>query len=260
MAARRSRNSGECMNVPRTPAANGTMKLRLLVVSGSQTGTCTRISKKMADNWGSRGVLEKVDVFEGNELAHETEDLASLKENYDVLVVCTSSFGEGDPPENFNEFLLKIMQASTDGSKPLAGMQHAVLGEGSSVYRETFQNCPRLTDKYLEECGSRRFVARHETDVGGTEDESVSRNLFREAVFTALSRGLPDAGTPAAAEWSKPRQAHEEPTDQITLKSVADLGGKSGQSLSQIVFPLVVLSVAVAGGIYYNFFMSADEA
>ena len=55
-----------------------------------------------------------------------------------------------------------LLQAANEGLKPLAGMQHAVLGEGSSVYAETFQNCPRLTDKFLGECGSRRLAMRGE--------------------------------------------------------------------------------------------------
>ena len=126
--------------VASTPASTDTMGLRMLVVHGSQTGTCTRLAKKMAENWKSRGAIASYDFFEGNTLAHETEGLESLKESYDVMVVCTSSFGEGDPPDNYNEFLLKLVQAAAEGNKPLAGMQHAVLGEGSSVYRETFQS------------------------------------------------------------------------------------------------------------------------
>ena len=141
-----------------------------------------------------------------------------------MLVVITSSFGDGEPPDNYTNFLLKILQAAEDGSKPLEGMQHAVLGEGSSVYQETFQNCPRLTDKYLEECGSRRFFARHETDVGGEEDEEVSRNLFRNGVAEILLKGLPKATSAAAAAWAKPRQSHGEPTDQIKVHSVESLG------------------------------------
>ena len=163
--------------------------------------------------------------------------LEQLKESYDVIVLCTSSFGDGDPPDNYNAFLLKLLTAAEDGSKPLAGLQHAVLGEGSSVYRETFQNCPRLTDKYLEECGSRRFVARHETDVGGEEDESVSRNAFRDAVFAAFDKGLPAADAPPAAPWSEPRASHGEPTTQIVAKSVASsaaaMAKASGRSSSR---------------------------
>lgn len=227
------------------------MKARVLVVFGSQTGGSERIAKKMSETWKAKGAVESVDVFDGNTLAHETEELSNIKDTYDLLVVCTSSFGDGDPPENYNHFLLRIMTAAEEGLKPLAGMNFAVLGEGSSVYMETFQNCPRLTDKYLEECGARRCLARHETDVGGDEDEAVSRNLFRDSIGELLLKGLPAADAKPAAEWSKPRASHTEPTTKITLKTVADLGGSKGQSLAQILVPLTVLTVAAGLGTYF---------
>ena len=147
------------------------------------------------------------------------------------------------------------MQGAEDGSKPLAGMQHAVLGEGSSVYSETIQNCPRLSDKYLEECGSRRFFPRHETDVGGDEDEQVSRDLFRNGVQAALKAGLPAATSAPAAAWAKPRASHGEPTDQIKLKSASELGGGRSQTWAQILVPLTVAVVAISTYVYMNHFM-----
>ena len=238
-----------------TPTTAASMQPRMLLVYGSQTQTCKRIASKMSTHWKDKGVVAVCDVFDGNTLSHETEDLAQLKDNYDVLVVITSSFGDGEPPDNYTNFLLKILQAAEDGSKPLEGMQHAVLGEGSSVYQETFQNCPRLTDKYLEECGSRRFLARHETDVGGDEDEAVSRDLFREGVLSALKAGLPNASSAPAAAWGKPRHSHSEPTDQILAKTVADLGGGRSQTWAQILVPATVACVAVGAFVYTQYFM-----
>ena len=70
--------------VTTTPKASDTMGLRMLCVYGSQTKTCERLTKKMAEAWKQQGVVSSVAVFEGNTLAHESEDLASLKNNYDV--------------------------------------------------------------------------------------------------------------------------------------------------------------------------------
>ena len=162
-----------------------------------------------------------------------------------------------DPPDNYGAFLLQLLMGAESGSKPLAGMQHAVLGEGSSVYRETFQNVPRLTDKWLEECGSRRFVARHETDVGGDEDEAVNRNLFRDGVSAVLAKGLPSADSPAAAAWGAPRQNHGEPVDQITKKSASELGGGRSQSTMQILVPVTV--AALAAFLYFGTSIFDDE-
>lgn len=229
------------------------MGARVLVIVGSQTHTCERIAKKAAADWESIKTVASVKVTDGNSLAHELEDLSGLKDMCDAIVVITSSFGDGDPPDNYNAFLLKLLEGAESGSAPLAGLQHAVLGEGSSVYRETFQNCPRLSDKYLEACGSRRFAARHETDVGGEEDESVSRSKFREAVSGVLKAGLPAADAPPAAAWSSPRQSHGEPTDQIVLKSASSLGGGHSQSWGQILVPLTAFTIAVGSYVYMNY-------
>ena len=228
---------------------------KMLVVYGSQTGSCRMIIQKMVEHWKTTGVVSSIDMHEGNHLAHETEELSDLVRQYDVMVVCTSSFGDGDPPDNYREFLLKLFQASEENPSCLSGMQHAVLGEGSSVYSDTFQNCPRLTDKYLEACGSRRFVTRHETDVGGEEEESINRNMFRDAVTAALQDKLPAASSPPAAEWGKPRASHTEPTTKITLKSVQDLSGARGQSLGQIAVPATVALLGISAYVYTQYFM-----
>lgn len=195
-------------------------------------------------------------VTDGTQLTIELDDVASVAESFDVLVVVTSSYGDGEPPANFNTFLVRLLKSAEQiesgalSSKPLAGLQHAVLGEGSSDY-ETFQNCPRLTDKYLEACGSRRFVPRHETDVAGDDEPSVSRDAFREAVYACLKEGLPPADAPPAAAWSEPRAFHKEATSKISPKTVAELGGgQSAHGFEEYIGPFVVVFTAVTGGIY----------
>ena len=94
-------------DVATTPAAKDTMGTKLLVLYGSQTHTCERIAKKAAEEW--KGLVSKVTVLDGNNCAHELEDVAGLKDICDVLVVCTSSFGDGDPPDNYSKFLLALL-------------------------------------------------------------------------------------------------------------------------------------------------------
>jgi len=223
-------------------------------VYGSQTGNTEKVIKMLMRKWDVADAKFKVEgVQEGNEV--DVEEVDSLPERYDVIVVATSSYGEGDPPDNYGKFLLKLIHGAQSGKRPMAGMQHAVLGEGSSVYEQTFQNCPRLTDKLLEECGSRRMVRRHEIDVGGTEeDESVGRGLFGSAVLEAL-QSLPSADAAPAAAWAEPRAAHNEPVTRITEKTEKDmfLGGGSNVNVKAMVLPITMLLVA-AGAAAYSFF------
>merc|ERR1712160_6406 len=101
--------------------------------------------------------------------------------NYDIIIVGVSSYGEGDSPGGYGKFLYQLQEAAKSDEKPLDGLQHAVLGFGSTIY-ETYQNCPRLTDKYLGEAGSRRCLEMVEVD--GQVD-----TWAKEIVKTSLADG-----------------------------------------------------------------------
>ena len=64
---------------------------------------------------------------------------------------------------------------------------------------------PRLTDKFLGECGSRRFAQRAEIDEHddnpGEEDEY---KRWGEEVYAAL-QSLPDASAPPVCDWTVPQ-------------------------------------------------------
>merc|ERR1712176_1385601 len=110
--------------------------------------------KDMVEKWKSTPDQQftVTDFLEGNEAADRFSDINSS--NYDFILIGTSSYGEGDAPGGFGKFMYQLQEAASSGEKPLEGLQHAVLGFGSTIY-ETYQNCPRLTDKYLGEAGSR---------------------------------------------------------------------------------------------------------
>merc|ERR1712232_402329 len=119
---------------------------RVLVIEGSEGASTTHVAKRMVQDWLSSSDIQfKLDpnVLSGNAAAKHFHKLSS---DYDVLLVLTSSFGDGDPPSNFEKLMYELTVASDAHEKPLAGMQHAVLGYGDSSYT-TFQNNPRMVDK-----------------------------------------------------------------------------------------------------------------
>ena len=186
---------------------------RLLVVFGSESGTCQMVANAAAKEF--KAVCASVEVLEGNELAHEVEDLGELKEKYDALVVVTSSFGEGDPPSNYGAFLAAVMSAAKEGAKPLAGLQHAVLGEGSSVYRDTFQNCPRLTDKLLGQLGASRRVKRAEVDEIEEEAGDASKKTWSDSVAQVIKSGKAVASN--VCEWTQPADTILDKHDEMLV-------------------------------------------
>ena len=92
-------------------------------------------------------------------------------------------------------------------------------------------NCPRLSDKFLGELGSRRFVQRAEIDASGDDaDQKTPADYQRwgNDVFSALQKGLPAADSKPVCEWTVP--AGDIVTDGITDKS----------------FPVTNMAIAVA--------------
>lgn len=222
-------------------------KPKALCIFGSESGTAKRTIEKMAKTWKSKGV-DIDDVQDGNTVAANANALTSLKEKYDVLVVSTSSFGEGDPPSNYNMFLLQLYRSAAAGDKPLAGMQHVVLGFGASVY-ETYQNTPRLTDKLLGECGSRRMISRVELDEGMEDepDDTVQKMAKFEADVLKALQSLPDAAAPPVCDWKTPGS-------KILEKSEADLlmDAFEGGGLGKVAIAGVVAVAAAAAAYAYS--------
>ena len=95
-----------------------------------------------------------VATSDGTAMANNLEFVSQL---CDVLLVATSSYGDGDPPSNMRNLTELLRHEASMNSDALVGVHHAVLGFGSTTYT-TFQNIPRLTDKFLGDCGSRRLV------------------------------------------------------------------------------------------------------
>ena len=214
---------------------------KVLCVYGTEGGTAKRGIEKLKKSWEKRGATWKMcGVVEGNSIASQLKD-GTLKDKYDVLIISTSSFGEGDPPDNFKSFLLELYRAQKAQLKPLEGMQHAVLGYGASVY-DTFQNVPRLTDKLLGECGSRRFARRCELDEGVEDDTVAKMQSFEDEVFNAC-RDLPSATTKPVCEWTFPEK-------QVLEKSESDLQMDSIEAGSFGIGIAVAVLVAAAGYAY----------
>lgn len=220
------------------------MGLRVLVAYGSETGNSERTIRKIVKRWTAADSENKVssfDIMSGSQV----KALEEVRSSYDLILVATSSFGEGDPPDNFAAMLLKLLLGAQKGDKPLAGMQHAVLGFGASVY-DTFQNTPRLADKYLEECGSRRLACRVEVDDASEDDPAEKLNQFETLVFQAL-QNLPDAASAAVCSWTKPEGKILEKTEEDLNGGFSQ--GSMGVSSGKIAAALAVI-VAGIGAAY----------
>ena len=143
----------------------------LTILFGSQTGTAEGIAKKAAKAASKRGFAATVADM-GN------FDASKLPAAKNVLVI-TSTFGDGEPPDN-----AKALHAALTSDKvpSFVGLRFSVCALGDTNYTH-FCKCGREFDALLEKCGATRITARVDCDL----DHEAAFASWLEAALGALS-------------------------------------------------------------------------
>jgi sulfite reductase (NADPH) flavoprotein alpha-component len=169
------------------PAALAAPAKPLAVLFGSQTGTAEGLAKKVSKEAEKHGFKPKlVDMAK-----YETVDLTK-EEN--VLVI-TSTYGDGDPPDNAQAFWNYL---KSDAAPSLPQLNYSVLALGDTNY-SAFCQFGKACDERLEKLGAKRVHPRIDCDV----DYETPAKTWTEGVFTALS------SSPGAAPTVSPAPASE---------------------------------------------------
>ena len=117
----------------------------LLILFGSQTGTAEKIAKQLAKDSKTRGCNARV-----VDAAEHTKVDWSKETN---LLIVTSTYGDGDMPDNAQAFWDWLQ---TDAGKNLAHLNFSVLALGDTNY-EQFCAAGKNFDARLEALGAKRI-------------------------------------------------------------------------------------------------------
>ena len=125
----------------------------LAVLYGSQSGNCEALARdlrKKAKTAGFAPEVAELDAFDRSRLPQ-----------LERLLIVTSTFGEGDPPDNAKEFYDWLLS----GDAPrLEGLHYSVCAMGDSAYTH-FCKCGIAIDERLAELGATRLAPRVDCDV-----------------------------------------------------------------------------------------------
>ncbi len=125
----------------------------LTILFGSQTGTAEGLAKKMAKEAGKRG-------FAATVLDMAQADLARLAGEKNLLVI-TSTYGDGEPPDNARALYLALKGA---GDRPLTSVRFSVCSLGDTNYAQ-FCQCGKDLDAWFERLGATRVTPRTDCDL-----------------------------------------------------------------------------------------------
>ncbi len=141
------------------------------ILWGSQTGNSEGLAKKTAKALTAKGHPVTV-----TDMAEAEADTLSKTEN---LLIITSTYGDGEPPDNAQE----LHETLHDDSAPrFEQTNFAVLGLGDSEYPD-FNQCAKEFDAVFEKLGAKRLSPLVESDV----DYDEPFDQFLSSITTALS-------------------------------------------------------------------------
>ena len=129
------------------------MQVKIVILVGTMTGTAQLCAQEMElalDDGETRVETLMMDGLDGSVFAREA----------DAFLVCTSTYGQGDVPDNARA-LYEDLKAKRPGLKHV---RYGVFGLGDRTYAETFNFGGKRFDEILAELGAERIGERHMHD------------------------------------------------------------------------------------------------
>jgi MioC protein len=126
------------------------MKINILV--GTMTGTAQLCAQEMELALDDDDVKVQTILMDGLD--------SSVFSREGVFLVCTSTYGQGDVPDNARALYEDLKAKRPD----LSRVRYGVFGLGDRTYAETFNFGGKKFDELLSELGAKRIGERHMHD------------------------------------------------------------------------------------------------
>ncbi|MEM9160457.1 MAG: flavodoxin domain-containing protein [Verrucomicrobiota bacterium] len=191
------------------------------ILWGSQTGNSEGLARKVSKTLGAKGFAPTVyDIgeYDHSKLAEES-----------LLLMVTSTFGDGEPPDNAAEFHEWIL---SDEAPQLEKLKYSVLALGDTNYPE-FCKCGIDFDERFKALGATPIVPRVDCDVDYDDDFEAWLKAVEEAAGATGGDDSVEEGPPDAPEYGK-----KNPFPAKLLKSLNLNGEESAKETQHIEISL----------------------
>jgi len=128
------------------------MTLSLTLLVGTMTGTaqlCAQEMELVLDDGETRAETLLMDGLDASVFAREG-----------LFLICTSTYGQGDVPDNAKKLFDDLKEKRPD----LSAVRYGIFGLGDRTYAETFNFGGKRFDDLLQELGANRIGERYQHD------------------------------------------------------------------------------------------------
>ena len=125
---------------------------KILIIVGTESGNAQMCADHLSDNLPALG--HEVEVAADADAG--SVDLAGR----DVVLVCTSTHGDGELPDNIIPLAERLRGEAPD----LSHLRYGVIALGDQTYKATFCKAGKEMDALFAGCGARKLGERLEID------------------------------------------------------------------------------------------------
>jgi MioC protein len=152
----------------------------LTILVGTMTGTAELVAEELRDAFAGKGIGSEILPMDGLD--------ETVFERPSPFLICTSTYGQGDVPDNARDFFERLSAARPE----LTSLHFGVIALGDRTYAQTYCHGGHKFDALLRELGAQRIgdVLEHDASAG-TIPEEVAVNWagpWAEACLESLKK------------------------------------------------------------------------
>lgn len=153
--------------------------LNLTILVGTMTGTAEMVAQEVQTALEAAGHAASIRMMDGLD--------AGTFAGGGQFLICTSTYGQGDVPDNAQDFIASLERERPD----LSAVTYGVIALGDLTYRDTFCEGGIRFDTLLTQLGARRVgeMLKHDASSGTLPEEVAAQWIvpWAESVEVALS-------------------------------------------------------------------------
>jgi len=140
------------------------MAEQIKILVGTMTGTAELVADEIAEVLTDKGVATEIELMD--------ELDASVFAGGGAFIICTSTYGQGDVPDNAHSFLESLKSDAPD----LSEVRYGIFALGDMTYAQTFCFGGKQFDEQLQTLGAQRVgeMLQHNAAAGSLPEDDAA--------------------------------------------------------------------------------------